>query len=703
MARLAGLLALTAALVAGATPAVCLAGKAPPKPPVDAAPPSAAQIDQAVKDLAEYQLGKPASPLDTITSAVRAAGTDAAARKGLALKLVTILDGAATADAKRFVCRTLRQIGGAESVGALAKLLADEQLSHMARYALEPMEDPSAGAALRDALGKVKGKTLVGVVNSLGARRDSAAVAQIAALIGDADADVAEAALAALGRIGSAGAVDAIGKAQGLSATRAAVAVDALLACAERLAADGSKDAAVGIYRSLLDRPGSIKLTRLAALRGLSAVAADQAVPALLGALSSDDPTTSAAAMQMARELPGEAATKALIELAAKSAPARQAAVIEALGLRGDVAAYATVKAAATSADASVRAAGLRALGGVGSAADVTLLAEAAAQSTGPVREAARSALERLRGETVDAAIIALAQNSRPAIQAQAVQAISARNLKTAAPVLAQLAESPDAALRIEAIKALGMIGDDKSLPAVLKVVAGAKEDSDRDAAAAAAIAIYRRCADKQAASGAIVAALSANDPAARRALLRLCGQIGGAKPLAALRAGIKDTDASVRDAATRALADFPEAEAMPDLLAAAKGATEAAHQTLALRGYVRLAGLMKTRQPDERVAAYEQAMGLAKRNEEKWLVLSGLSACPTAKAIKLVASCIGQAGLTEEASVAAVKIGRALGAKGGNDVREAMEAVVQSSKNQQTVGEAKDIIKGLGSTAPKI
>ena len=46
----------------------------------------------------------------------------------------------------------------------------------MARYALETIPDPSVDDALRDALGKLKGRPLLGVIGSLGVRRDAKAV-----------------------------------------------------------------------------------------------------------------------------------------------------------------------------------------------------------------------------------------------------------------------------------------------------------------------------------------------------------------------------------------------------------------------------------------------------------------------------------------------------------------------------------------------
>ena len=67
-----------------------------------------------------------------------------------------------------------------EAVPTLAALLGDEKLSHMARYALEAIPDPSVDDALRDALGKLQGRPRLGVIGSLGVRRDAKAVDALA-------------------------------------------------------------------------------------------------------------------------------------------------------------------------------------------------------------------------------------------------------------------------------------------------------------------------------------------------------------------------------------------------------------------------------------------------------------------------------------------------------------------------------------------
>src|ERR1039457_2146988 len=74
---------------------------------------------------------------------------------------------------KPAACARLKRSGTAQSVPALAALLTDEQLSHSARYALESMQTAKAGQALADALGKTSELTKVGIINSLGYRRET--------------------------------------------------------------------------------------------------------------------------------------------------------------------------------------------------------------------------------------------------------------------------------------------------------------------------------------------------------------------------------------------------------------------------------------------------------------------------------------------------------------------------------------------------
>jgi hypothetical protein len=147
----------------------------------------------------------------------------------------------------------------------------------MARYALERIPDTAVDDALREALPKTTGKVQVGIINSLGQRRDSKSVSALSKLVSDSDAMVAEAAIAALGKIAGSEATKVLAEAkdqtgdQPLRGKLQVPVLDAYLKCADRIAAQGKKEEALAIYKELYkrDKPTPI---RTAALRGMVTV-----------------------------------------------------------------------------------------------------------------------------------------------------------------------------------------------------------------------------------------------------------------------------------------------------------------------------------------------------------------------------------------------------------------------------------------------
>jgi hypothetical protein len=136
-------------------------------------------------------------PLGASAPATPAATFAATERQQLAVVLASDRPDAE----KLSACKRLALIGNADSVPALAPLLSDAELSHAARLGLEAIPDPAADEALRGGLTQVKGDLLVGVLNSIGARRDRQAVAGLGRLLGDNAPAIASAAAAALGKI----------------------------------------------------------------------------------------------------------------------------------------------------------------------------------------------------------------------------------------------------------------------------------------------------------------------------------------------------------------------------------------------------------------------------------------------------------------------------------------------------------------------
>ena len=229
-------------------------------------------LDNAFEALKKYDWGSDRAAVDPIADAVAATHNDAPGRRDLEARLVKALAEGLSRDAKEYVCRMLSVAGSAVCVPALAGMLGDEKLSHGARIALERINIPEAARALRDALGSTSGQQRIGVIGSLGSRKDKEAAPLIAALLKDSDPATARAAAAALGQIGTADAVTALKAKVGAKDLGNSV-VDALLACAESLLAAGEIVVARQLYDSLASE-GNHRLVRLAATRGQLACAA---------------------------------------------------------------------------------------------------------------------------------------------------------------------------------------------------------------------------------------------------------------------------------------------------------------------------------------------------------------------------------------------------------------------------------------------
>jgi HEAT repeat protein len=224
-------------------------------------------LEQAFEALKTYDYGMDRHVLAPIDEAAVTTRNNPAARKDLESQLLAILKSNAPRDARDYVCRQLRTIGTEMSVPALEALLADADMSHMARYALERIPAPQAGYALERQMQKLNGQLKIGVISSLGTRGEGVRV--LRPLLQASDESVARAAAIALGRIGTVDAGKALGSAKPMPAQAVAFA-DASLSCAEKLLASGHAKEAKAIYERLLksNPPG---LIRLAAERGLKA------------------------------------------------------------------------------------------------------------------------------------------------------------------------------------------------------------------------------------------------------------------------------------------------------------------------------------------------------------------------------------------------------------------------------------------------
>jgi HEAT repeat protein len=308
-------------------------------------------------------------------------------------KLIAVIKSDAPQKEKVDACRQLSVIGTKDAVAPLAALLGDEKLSHMARYALEPNPDPSVDEALRDALGTLKGIPLVGVIGSIGVRRDPRAVRPLSGMLADPDAEVAQAAARALGSIGNQRAARVLQRAlPNVPAGNQLAFCEGLFRCAESLVARGQRDRAIEIYDQLRSMEAAHQV-RGGALRSAILARGEDGIALLKQHLGSDDYILFSAAVQTSMEIPGSDVTEALTS-ALKGLPAdNQILIIAALGKRADPAALPALTAAAKEGEKPVRIAAIQALPQIGDASVVPVLKALAADADGEISQAAQQSM----------------------------------------------------------------------------------------------------------------------------------------------------------------------------------------------------------------------------------------------------------------------------------------------------------------------
>ncbi len=615
-------------------------------------------LNEILKKASTYDYGKDEEVLSELRDYVRAVRRFPKARANCEEHLAKFLESGATLAAKMAACRHLREIGTSISVTSLEKMLLKPETSDMARYALEKIPDSSAEKALTQGLSESSGKIRAGIIDSLGNREARSAVPLLEKGLSGSDETAATASALALGQIADTEAITALSKAFSKSSgsLKESIAMG-LLNCAEKHLAGQDSETASRIFEELTraDLPLPI---RQATMKGWIVSSGNEARSVIVNLLKGKNAEWYVPAVALVRKYYDASNIQEVCALLSSLPAESQIQLLEVMSHYRTEEVLSTIMQAAKSTEPMVRVEALKALEKAGDQTAVELLVEQAAQTKGAEQTAARSSLWNLKGKGVNEAILEnLAKQADLEVQEELILSIGERRITEGLEWLMNKAGSSEARIRQQAIKSLKDIAAPTDLSRLVNLALSLKEERDRLEMASTIASVAGKIPHIFGRARAVVNVLPrTTDIQGRAALYRTLGKIGDDSSLSVLRSALGDENPEIRDAAVRALAEWPNPRAKEDLLRIARTYDNPIHKVLSLQAYIRMVEMEPFRSPERAVKSLTDVLDLC-RPEEKKLILGILPTFASKEALALAESLLQEKSLEAEAKLAIEKI----------------------------------------------
>jgi HEAT repeat protein len=563
-------------------------------------------------------------------------------------KLIAVVGSKdATQAGKAIACRFLQQVGTERCIPAVSDLLYDEILSDYARLVLERLKCEEADKAMREALEKAPDKVKIGILGSLGERRDEKAVKSACKLVRSSNSALAKAAIQAIGKIGGKEAAEC------LLSTKPAeklvpIQMQAMVECARSLS---GKDAVFLCEKVLA---GTYSPCRIAALRELTNVDAAKASSRIAKAIKGNDVRLRRGGLGIIASTKGEKLTRDMLGLLDELSSDRKAELIVALSARGDKAALKSIIKYISSEETVIRDASLTAVSKLGDAGVVKLLLGTA--DSAKLRESVTKAIAGMKGEGINDALVEALKDRN--LRKAAIQASIARGCTDAVPDLLKLVQDKDPDVRKEAWAGLATLADGEDLNSIMEILVEIKNARDLSYAEDAFKKVFYRAENRSKCFKVVASHYEAATEATKGVILDMGAATGDSNALKLVRDAMASGNRELYGRALRALAKWPNESAAEVLLKQARSASETVDRIVTLRGYIRIAGMDTANLSGaKRMQMLKTALSLAKRNEEKKAILAILPRYPYPQAMAIAERLRQDKTLAAEADAAIEKI----------------------------------------------
>jgi len=655
------------------------------------------ELNALLSRAAAYEYGKDRTALSQMDSLIQSALRSPGQTKAVEKSLIRFLESESTQAGKQFACQKLSVVGTDVCVPVLSRLLKNENTFDMALFALERNSSSRAGAAMRKQLANAAGNQKIGLIHALGHRKDEKSVGEITPLASDRNADIARAAVVALGDIAIPKATSALWSMLPAAETSLKVQIlHSLLRCADGARIKGRTAEASSIQESLMGSqyPATI---RRAAFGGMCETHPEKMQPLLLATLQGNDPELKTAAIQQIQYAKEASFLKTLAQTIPRQDAAHQLQLMAAFSEMKARNVLEEVTGQIESTNPDVQMAAIRAIGCLGDAGSVKRLVAIASEG-GALRETARQALDVLPGQPVDSAIVSgLSSAKNGPVKIELIRSIGERRIVSAANQVSSFVSDPDPAIRLEAIRALGQIASSDRMQELVDILVQTTSPQERIESKKAVAAAALRISDPDLqVKTVLLNAGAVKDAPLKAAFVEILGKTGNPKGLPCILGALKDPDADLQKAGISSLSAWPTADPMQELRDFSRSAKDEQLRMLALRGYVRMIDI-STLADEEKADRFREAFQASTEWQIQRTVLTRLNDLDSMTAFRLLAAGLDIPTLKSDAEDRILRWTDRYFKKDPTAIRTVLQKIADTSEDPENVNSAKGWLIRLG------
>jgi HEAT repeat protein len=589
---------------------------------------------------------------------VSRAGAEAE-RKMFVRVLIKALERGGDAEVQAFLMSQLQLAGREESVKPLSRFLAAGNLCDPASRGLVAIGTREAEKALLRALDTAGSACGVAIIKSLGELRSREDIDKILKYAESRDDELRQAALFALARSGHPGAEPLLQKVSlEAPAEERERAPELFLLYARRLAESGHRSECLRICRRLISYYRAPHESHIAshALSLLVEIAGEEALDDLLSAADSPAKELRAAAFELAAGISSEKAVGRLIEKLAGVQPEVRAEILTMLGRTGSKSALPVILQALESSDKIIRMAGIPAAARLAGTDILEKFFGLLRNADPDESEILKESLLLFPASAVVTRAAQIFEEMPSPAKAVLIDIIAEKQATEYLELVFAQTKGEDTVVRLAALAGLEHLVTEKDLPRLLESFLQCEDTAERIRIQKAVVASARHIPDPEFRADPILEKIVTTEGEGKSHLIRLLSGIGGKKALDVAVAEARNQDPVIQGAAVSALASWPTADPIPELLQIAREAPDKQLLSLAVRGYLRL--VSESIEEDEaRLSLLKEALVFPLEPEDRGLVLAGLASVRTLESLRLASPYLLDENLKAKAARAIAEI----------------------------------------------